>query len=120
MKLSILRKPSISTVQFAEVKEQDVESGLGVENPHQKRLRKALSVVSRFKHQPRRFRPTSDFDKADRAQYEAKKEETQSRLGKFVAKYKASLIKFWSITANILLCTFDSGTDSWAARSHYM
>ena len=120
MKLSILRKPSISTVHFAEVKEQDVESGLANENPHQKRLRKALSVVSRFKHQPRRFRPTSDFDKADRAQLEEKKGETPSRLGKFVARYKASLIKFWSITANILLCTFDSGTDSWAARSHYM
>ena len=115
MKLSILRKPSISTVQFAEVKEQDVESGLGVENPHQ-----GLSAVSRFKHQSRRFRPTSDFEKADRAQLEEKKGETQSRLEKFVAKYKASLIKFWSITANILLCTFDSGTDSWAARSHYM
>ena len=55
MKLSILRKPSISTVQFAEVKEQDVESGLGVENPHQ-----GLSAVSRFKHQSRRFHPTSD------------------------------------------------------------
>ena len=120
MKLSILRKPSISTVQFAEVKEQDVESGLGVENPHQKRLRQALSAVSSFKHQSRRFRPTSDFEKADRAQLEEKKGETQSRLGKFVAKYKASLIKFWSITANILLCTFDSGTDSWTARSHYM
>ena len=55
MKLSILRKPSISTVQFAEVKEQDIESGLRVENPHQ-----GLSAVSRFKHQSRRFRPTSD------------------------------------------------------------
>ena len=120
MKLSILRKPSISTVQFAEVKEQDVESGLGVENPQQKRLRKTLSAVSRFKHESRRFRPTSDFEKADRALLEEKKGETQSRLGKFVARYKASLIKFWSITANILLCTFDSGTDSWAARSHYM
>ena len=120
MKLSILRKPSISTVHFAEVKEQDVESGLANENPHQKRLRKALSVVSRFKHQPRRFRPTSDFDKADRAQLEEKKGETPSRLGKFVARYKASIIKAWSITANILLCTFDSGTDGWAARTHYM
>jgi hypothetical protein len=83
-------------------------------------LRKALSAISRFKHQPRRFRPNSDFEKADRAQLEEKKGETQSRLGKFIAKYKASLIKVWSITSNILLCTFDSGTDSWAARSHYM
>ena len=115
-----IRKPSISTVQFAEAKEKDVETGLGVENPQQKRLRKALSAVSRFKHQSRKFRPTSDFEKADRAQLEEKKGETQSRLGKFVARYKASLIKFWSITANILLCTFDSGTDSWTARSHYM
>ena len=55
-----IRKPTISTVQFAEVKEQDVETGLGIENPHQKRLRKALSAVSTFKHQSRRFRPTSD------------------------------------------------------------
>ena len=109
-----------STVQFADVKEHDVESGLQTENPQQKRLRKALSAVSRFKHPPPRFRPTSDFDKADRAQLEEKKGETQSRLGKFIAKYKASLIKVWSITANILLCTFDSGTDSWAARTHYM
>ena len=116
----LIRKPSISTVQFAEAKEKDVETGLGVENPQTKRLRKALSAVSRFKHQSRKFRPTSDFEKADRAQLEEKKGETQSRLGKIVAKYKASLIKFWSITANILLCTFDSGTDSWAARSHYM
>ena len=58
MKLSILRKPSISTVHFAEVKEQDVESGLGVENPQEKRLSEALLPVSRFKS--RRFRPTSD------------------------------------------------------------
>ena len=79
-----------------------------------------MSAVSRFKHPPPRFHSTSDFDKADRAQLEEKKEETQSRLGKFIAKYKASLIKVWSITANILLCTFDSGTDSWAARTHYM
>ena len=131
------RKPSISTVQFAEVKEKDVETGLGNENPQQKRLRRVLSAVSRFKNQSRRFRPTSDFEKADRnqsrrfrptsdfekadrAQLEEKKGETQSRLGKFIAKYKASLIKVWSITSNILLCTFDSGTDSWAARSHYM
>ena len=83
-------------------------------------MRKALSAVSRFKHQPRRFRPNSDFDKADRAQLKVKNEEKQSRLGKFVAKYKASIIKVWSITANILLCTFDSGTDGWAARAHYM
>ena len=135
-----IRKPSISTVQFAEVKEKDVESGLRVENPQQKRLRKVLSAVSRFKHQPRRFRPTSDFDKAERAQLNARKEENQntgdgqncgnwcsnffggikSSFSQYYSHHKGCINKSKAISTKFLPCAFDSGSDMLAAYNHYM
>ena len=95
-----------------------------------------MSVVSRFKHQPRRFRPTSDFDKAERAQLNAKKEENQNTgdgqncgnwcsnffggIKSSFSQYAQCFNKSKAISTKFLPCAFDSGSDIFAAYNHYM
>ena len=135
-----IRKPSISTVQFAEVKEKDVESGLAGDEQNCDKEKDVEAGFENENPQPRRFRPISNFDKAERAQLNARKEENQntgdeqncgnwcsnffggikSSFSQYYSHHKGCFNKSKAISTKFLPCAFDSGSDMLAAYNHYM
>ena len=119
LKVFVNQNRKETTVQFADNDEKDFEP---TNPPETKKFLKTLTKITAFRRS-RRFHPNSELDTVDIARLESKKkkiDKKQNCCGRLSGRYKAILKKIWSTTTNILLCSFDSGTDAWTARSHYM
>ena len=96
----------------------DIESGSSNNNEKTNKFITNVIALRGF----RRTRRFHDYDNVDGAQLKAKRkknDKSQSCFFRCFERQKAILMKIWSVTANILLCAFDSGTDSWTATNHY-
>ena len=112
-----LFRTSEHSVHFSKTdREQDVEAGSQETQPSRINIFRPTAIAFRKFRKSRHFEPSDDVDSVQKKQlsdYEKVREET------CWSKVMPIALKTWSFTSNILIGSFDSGTDTWIAKKHY-